>query len=169
MEYELIYDAANASFEGWSFLSIGTLFIFLGTILVFSENARNIVSRNNSESSVRLFSKIFLGFSIVTTFLGGGFSYLSHNETKKKSLRNTCSVVEGTVTNFSPMPYGGNQLETFEVNQVKFGYSDYVITGGFNNTASHGGPIRSSLHVRICYFERTSTNSNIIARLEILH
>jgi hypothetical protein len=40
-------------------------------------------------------------------------------------------------------------------------YSDYVVTAGFNNTASHGGPIRQDLPVRISYV------GNSIVKLEI--
>jgi hypothetical protein len=61
------------------------------------------------------------------------------------------SVVEGKITNFHPMPYEGHQEECFSVLTETFCYSDYVITGGFNNTASHGGPIREGLPVRVSY------------------
>lgn len=43
-------------------------------------------------------------------------------------------VVEGTVTNFHPMPYSGHQNETFSVNGVQFSYSDFVLVPCFNNT-----------------------------------
>jgi hypothetical protein len=39
------------------------------------------------------------------------------------------------------------------VHGVRFQYSDYVITAGFNNTSSHGGPIREGLPVRIWYLD----------------
>jgi hypothetical protein len=71
------------------------------------------------------------------------------------------STVEGTVTNFHPMPYSGHQNETFSVNGVKFSYSDYVLVPCFNNTASHGGPIHDGLSVRIAY------SGDCILRLEV--
>jgi len=70
---------------------------------------------------------------------------------KKSYISGQYSVVEGTVTNFHPMPYSGHQNETFSVNGVQFSYSDYVIVPCFNNTSSHGGPIREGLRVRIAY------------------
>ena len=75
--------------------------------------------------------------------------------------RGNCSVVEGVVENFHPMPKSGHDTERFEVNGVHFSYSDYVMSPGFNNTASHGGPIRDGLRVRICH------NSGDILRLEV--
>lgn len=36
------------------------------------------------------------------------------------------------------MPYTGHDEETFDVKGVKFWCSDYIVTAGFNNTASHG-------------------------------
>ncbi|MBV9128726.1 MAG: hypothetical protein JO117_11650 [Verrucomicrobia bacterium] len=59
------------------------------------------------------------------------------------------------------MPYTGHQMEWFVVDGRRFEYSDYVIVPGFNNTASHGGPIRQGLQVRVHYV------GNNIARLEV--
>ena len=78
------------------------------------------------------------------------------------------SVVEGPVENFVPMPYQGHSLESFDVAGVHFAYSDYVLTSGFNNTSSHGGPIRQGLYVRIHYVRLgRSEDANSIVRLEI--
>ncbi|WP_321797617.1 hypothetical protein [Burkholderia sp. BCC1988] len=65
------------------------------------------------------------------------------------------------MTAFEPMPYGGHAMERFCVGQVCFSYSDYVVTGGFNNTASHGGPIRAGLPVRVSYVD------GLIVKLEV--
>ncbi|WP_414447543.1 hypothetical protein AB4851_12995 [Burkholderia sp. 22PA0099] len=70
--------------------------------------------------------------------------------------------VEGPVTEFMPMPYGGHALERFCVDGTCFSYSDYQPTGGFSNTASHGGPIRAGEVVRVSYLYGT------ILRLEML-
>ena len=70
-------------------------------------------------------------------------------------------MVEGVVKNFRPMPYEGHQDECFSVQAQTFCYSDYVVTVGFNNSASHGGPIREGLRVRVSYI------GNTIIRLEV--
>jgi hypothetical protein len=72
-------------------------------------------------------------------------------------------VVVGRVENFRPAPAEGHQDETFTVSGVAFAYSDYAITGGFNQTESHGGPIREGLSVRIHYL----SPSNVIVKLEV--
>jgi hypothetical protein len=59
------------------------------------------------------------------------------------------------------MPYEGHQDECFSVQSQTFCYSDYGVTAGFNNSASHGGPIREGLPVRVSYVGST------IVRLEI--
>ena len=71
------------------------------------------------------------------------------------------SYVEGTVDNFVPMPYQGHANESFTVKGVPFSYSDYGVEAGFNQTSSHGGPIRQGLPVRIWYV------GNEIVKLEI--
>ena len=59
------------------------------------------------------------------------------------------------------MPVSGHAMEHFCVRQACFEYSDFVITAGFNNTASYGGPIRDGLPVRVTYV------GNAIAKLEV--
>ncbi|MGD1097093.1 MAG: hypothetical protein ABSB35_34545 [Bryobacteraceae bacterium] len=71
------------------------------------------------------------------------------------------SVVEGVVTDFHPMPYEGHHDECFSVATQRFCYSDYAVTPGFRNSASHGGPIRAGLRVCVAYSFGT------ILRLEI--
>jgi hypothetical protein len=62
------------------------------------------------------------------------------------------AVVEGRVHDFVPMPYAGHADESFGVGDTRFSYSDFNISkGGFNNTASHGGPIREGLYVRVSH------------------
>ena len=73
---------------------------------------------------------------------------------------------EGLVTDFDPMPSEGHKNECFSVQAVHFCYSDYMILPGFHNAASHGGPIRTGLQVRIAY--RTFNEQNTILRLEVL-
>lgn len=60
-------------------------------------------------------------------------------------------TVEGRVEQFHPMPEGGHDEEHFTVAGKLFAYSDYEVMAGFNNTSSHGGPIRAGLRVRIRY------------------
>ena len=71
------------------------------------------------------------------------------------------SIVEGVVTDFHPMPYAGHDEECFSVRTLRFCYSDYVENQGFHNAASHGGPVRNGLRVRLAY------SGDIILRLEV--
>jgi hypothetical protein len=59
------------------------------------------------------------------------------------------------------MPYEGHDQECFSVHSQRFCYSDYHVTPGFHNTASHGGPIRAGIPVRVAY------SGPVILRLDI--
>jgi hypothetical protein len=63
----------------------------------------------------------------------------------------TARVVEGRVEAFHPMPAEGHDTEHFTVSGVYFAYSDFVVTSGFNQTSSHGGPVHAGMQVRIHY------------------
>ncbi len=74
-------------------------------------------------------------------------------------------VVQGTVVHFDPMSFEGHKVECFSAQDKRFCYSDYLIAPGFRNAASHGGPIREGLPVRIAY--TTASGRNVILRLEV--
>jgi len=95
-----------------------------------------------------------------TTFVS---TYSAHSRHQKLAQNGGCRTIEGPVENFVPMPYSGHAMESFSVHGVRFEYSDYVVADGFNNTASHGGPINKNSIVRICY----DPSGNQILRLEI--
>ena len=83
--------------------------------------------------------------------------------------RGEYKIVEGYVENFDPMPYSGHANESFEINGVKFEYSDYNIVQGYNKTKSHGGVItHNGQHLKIGYVYCGNSYGNIIVYIEQL-
>ncbi|MBC5863754.1 hypothetical protein [Flavobacterium turcicum] len=75
-------------------------------------------------------------------------------------------TVEGKVQNFHPMPAGGHDTERFDVNNIKFEYSDYNESDyGYNKSLVKGGLIKSNAFVKISYFN--NGNKNVILKLQI--
>jgi hypothetical protein len=102
-----------------------------------------------------------LVFAVLWT-VGAALTIGISNYNAAKALRTgDYKVVEGRVENFRPVPWYGKGDESFDVNNVPFAYSDYILTAGFNTYASHGGRIRAGLPVRIAY------KDGEILRLEI--
>ena len=94
--------------------------------------------------------------------IGVGYSVLHFDADARMAYRNgDYQTVEGIVTDFHPMPPEGHQDECFSVQDQRFCYSDFDMAVGFHNAASHGGPIRAGLPVRIAYRE------NQILKLEV--
>ena len=89
-----------------------------------------------------------------------GWAFYSSFSYKRALLTGRYNVVTGRVEHFHPMPIQGHSEETFVVSGVRFSYSDYEVTYCFNQSASHGGPIRDGLPVRISYID------NCILKLE---
>jgi hypothetical protein len=65
------------------------------------------------------------------------------------------------------MPYEGHSYEEFRVGSVQFSYSDYQDRPGFNQSSSHGGPIREGLRVRIAYSDNCNEWPKSILKLEV--
>lgn len=93
---------------------------------------------------------IFFGALLVSV---GCLSYSSFVGLRDAARSGKVEVAEGQVKEFVPMPYEGHANESFVVNGHRFEYSDYDLTKGFNQSQSHGGPIREGLQVRITYID----------------
>ena len=157
-DFRVVYDVTR---DGWSvfrFPSGGLVFVLVGIALPY------LMRRGILQSPAWMrswFPKVWLGFAVLCTlaaFVGVGSEFWSDYTALSTG---HASYVEGPVENFVPMPVTGHAQERFDVKGVPFSYSDYVITPGFSNTTSHGGPIREGLHVRIGY------SGNDILKLEI--
>jgi hypothetical protein len=116
---------------------------------------------NMSRRFRQVFSWIFLLCGIVVTIFVLAGTYLQYTSALNDYKKGNYNIVDGIVTDFVPMPYTGHSYECFTVNTRRFCYADPMGTPGFNNTRSHGGPIRPGLHVRVSYV------GNVILKLEI--
>ena len=146
-DYITVFDITKAGFKSWYFSAFGLIFIVIGFAL--PTLIRRGLFRQPPPWMEKWFPRFFLGFAILwtsTTFIGTFADYWKGVHAMHD---NRAEVVEGLVTQFKPMPYGGHANESFVVQGVRFEYSDYGVTAGFNNTASHGVPIREGLLIKI--------------------
>jgi len=160
MEYRTVFDVAGVGYEPWSFPAFGLVFVAVGSALVARRKSLPGWWGKHPSAST-WFAVFFLGFAILWTLGAFLSTYSEYSSLSKAKIANDVRVVEGVVTNFKPMPAAGHTMERFCVSEQCFAYSDYVVTGGFNNTSSHGGPIRAGLEVRVSYV------GNSIVKLEV--
>lgn len=160
MHYHTVFDVATAGYKSWTFPASGLIFIAIGAVLV--ANRKNLPGRwSKRPKASNAFAFFFLGFAVLWTLSSFLSTYGEYTTLSTASESDGRKVVEGAVTDFRPMPVTGHAMEKFCVSGACFEYSDYVITGGFNNTSLHGGPIREGLQVRVTYVD------NAIVKLEI--
>lgn len=162
MNFKTVFDAAEDGYGAWWFPTIGLLFVFIGWLQVF----RPILVARIFPYGVQGLGRKILGwflfvFSLFWTVISFIGTYAEARMATSALRRGQYSVVEGPVTHFVPMPVEGHSNESFVVGNQRFSYSDYTVTAGFRNTASHGGPIREGIQVRVTYV------GNLILKLEI--
>jgi hypothetical protein len=162
--FKTVFDAANEGYAWW-LPAFGLIFVALGGLLVFKPALAQRIMwwglplQGRYRTAFGWIYLVFGSFWTVGTFLG---TYSPYYTAMSCLNAGNCPVVEGTVTNFIPMPYRGHKDESFTVNGRRFSYSEYDdVTPGFHNAASHGGPIHQGLYVRITY------SGNMILRLEV--
>ena len=161
IQYVTVFDVLRTAFQ-WQWTAYGLVSI---AICLALPKLMRIFGTRKPRWRVTWMPRFLLGFAIVSTLLvliATSVDYLRATD----ALRNKkTSVVEGLVTEFSPMPYTGHRLESFVVRGIRFAYADAVITAGFHNTTSHGGPIYEGLPVRIWYI--VGSNGPEILRLDV--
>jgi hypothetical protein len=160
MTYVAVFDIADEGYKSLSFPAFGLILVALGIILVL---LRRHIPRWSERGTVArlIFPYGFLCLAILWTLVTFVNTYGDYRAASSARQDNSFRVVEGVVTEFKPMPATGHAMESFCVSGVCFYYSDYVVTAGFNQTSSHGGPIRDGLPVRVTYI------GNTIVKLEV--
>lgn len=163
MEYQTVYDFGVETIKigGMAFI---VLFIAVGCGIAWNGYKQKSGDGDKNDLVGGLVMALFALFFALFTIPQNFISYFN---TKAIYRHQHYQRVEGTVDNFDPMPYGGHRDEHFTVQGIRFSYSDYdqMYYYGFNNTASHGGPIQQGIPVRISYF--TKEKRNIILKIEV--
>jgi hypothetical protein len=150
MSYVTVFDASLHPYRNLSFVLPGFGFVMLGAIMVFQPKWVETVFRKPFRHRY-IFRWFFFLFSVSWVVTAGASVLRDAISASRSAASGNCETVEGRVEHFHPMPAGGHDVEHFDVQGVDFSYSDYIVTAGFNNTSSHGGPVREGLPVRICY------------------
>ena len=162
MTFKTVFDVSQNGFATAFPPFFGLILVAVGALLVFMPDLmQRLMPRGLQGTARTIFSWVF--FIFASLVIGGSFidAYLQYRAAVSDLSAGRYSVIEGPVTNFDPMLNTGHSEESFTVNGHRFLYTDRVVTPGFHNAASHGGPIRESLYVGITY------SGNLILRLEV--
>ena len=168
MEEYLVVFIATEKEPHLSFIIIPFVLFLVGMgMLVYVIRGRRRVQLKGP--ALLIFPLLFTVFAAVMTLITTANFFTSKTQTSGILANNDFKVVEGVIENFKPMPYGGHNSESFTVRGVYFEFSDYSSYAGinsFNQTASHGGPIRNNgQKVRLTYVSLTN-GDNLILKVE---
>lgn len=160
MHYVTVFDASLHPYRNLTLVLPGVALASIGAVMAFRPRWLEAVFRQPLAHRY-IFRWSFFLLSTFYVLAATAALWRDARDTQLAAQQGNCQLLEGRVENFHPMPAEDHDLEHFEVRGVEFSYSDFVVTAGFNNTASHGGPIREGLPVRICH------RDGEILRLEI--
>lgn len=153
-QYSVVFDLSQKGLQWW-FPAFGLVFVAIGGVIIW------LGRRNRWPLPRSIVGYFMVGFACLWSGLAFATMLPEYLNLRSAYRQGHFSITEGFVTNFRPMPYEGHQSECFSVQSETFCYSDYVVSAGFNNSASHGGPIRDGVPIRVSYI------GNTIVRLEI--
>lgn len=168
MEYKTVFEVTEKPLDFiWIIIPAVLLLVGIGMLIYVIRGRRRV---NLTGCSMLVFPTIFTSFTAIITMILILSVLTSRTNAKEVLAQGEYKIVEGVVENFDKMPYEGHKSESFTVEDVFFEYSDYMIydgMNGFNQTASHGGPITGNgLQVRLTYVT-IMNDRNIIVKIEI--
>ena len=155
MEPRLLYQASFVFQPVWLLLAV--LFaVFLTVAICFAVKVRKS-KEDEKKKKTRIYGGMVIGI-IGTVFLLFSMAIVipdqigMYQATVVKYQNGEYEIAEGYVENFHPMPWGGHDQESFQLDGVEFSYSDYTVQFGYHNARSHGGVITGDgQHLRIGY------------------
>ncbi len=158
MEYEVAFEITKSGIGELTFVLPGLIFMIIGAGQI---KFRHQLAQNGPKGCINFYSFFFFGFATLWTLTASLTIGSKQSSLREDYAKGNFNVVEGRVTNFDPMPKSGQKMESFTVNGIRFEYSDFVVSPGFKNATSLGGPIKEGLPVRISYI------GNTILKLEV--
>jgi hypothetical protein len=135
--WRTVFDASNKPLD-WGFMLAGVPFLTAAIVMWLFRRHPAMGRRGGA-----VFPLFVGGFSLLWTILVSAWLMTGYLAAQSALREGTAKVVEGPVENFHAMPFTAHDTERFDVGGVHFEYGDYGITPGFNNSSSHGGPVRA--------------------------
>lgn len=157
--YRLVYSVADAGYQAWAFVGVGTLILAVMIGFLIHDTRQQASGFRVAVRRVYLLGMIVFAVSLL--LIGGGATRDEYVRNRRALESGAYEVVTGTVEHFVPAPEEGHKDESFDVAGHHYSYSDYVVTPSFHQSRSHGGPIREGLAVRI------ADHDGQILRLEV--
>jgi hypothetical protein len=145
MPYVTVFEVTDKPFQWW-FAASGLAIVAFGVVM-FLATRKHAASRFR-----RAFFLLFFASGLSWSVGAFTSTYPEYRQCLAAYRSGHCSLVEGEVEHFQPAPYDNRQDECFTVQGVQFRYAGNEIQPGFSQTASHGGPIREGLPVRVAYY-----------------
>ena len=145
--YATVFDVAKSGYRQWSFGAFGLIFVAVG--LALPTLIRIGIFRKPPAWMQKWFPRVFLGFAIVWTAVAFAGTFIDYRRAVDALQNGEAKIVEGPVAHYWEVP---RKSESFDVQGIRFQYSDFGVIAGFNHVASLGGPIREGLPVKIWYW-----------------
>lgn len=147
-------------------------FIILISTILFSISYINwlkkkIFAPDYAIKIVKIFFFCMILFECVVNILGIMFRVDLYKKTVVAYQNGDYQIVEGYVENFEPMDSSGYPPEKFEINGIRFEYSDHKPVSGYYG-AEGDCTIRSGQHLKIGYIYYGGGYGNIIVYIEEL-
>lgn len=152
MEFETVFDLAEAGYKNWWFPAAALLPLLAGAVMAFAPKLTpRLMGAHVRGRLVRFFGMIFFVFAAAWTALAFMNTWNDYRHHRDVLARGEHRTVEGVVENFRPLAAHGYGAESFEVKGVRFQYAPSALSPGYNRAAADGGAIANGVHVRIAY------------------
>lgn len=153
------------------FMLLLPFIILVVTVLLFGLSINNLKKKGLASALAIKIVKIFFSCMVIFMCIINIVSIVFRIDLYKKTVvayqHGDYQIVEGYVENYEPMGSDGYPPEKFEINGVKFEYSNHRIVSGYHK-AKGDCIIGSGKHLKIGYIYHGRGWGNIIVYIEEL-
>jgi hypothetical protein len=145
MGYRFVFDVTAVGYQWWI---PSMIFVFAGLFVVIGWGIRTIGEPDFRTKGLffQIIGAVGLGFAILF-FVG---MYAQYHFAEKALMTHNCSVAEGVVTDFIPMPPGGHSIESLRIGVRHFEYGTGWGSTTFNSEWNKGF-IHNGVQARVTY------------------
>lgn len=114
MQYKTVFDNVNAGYTTWHFAVPGMVGLVIGAVLVALVVKRGTLPFprwSTRPKRSKIFAFFIFGFSLLWLVAALHSTYHQYATLAAARSNGTAAVVEGTVSDFKPMPVSGHAME----------------------------------------------------------
>jgi len=170
MKYEKIYFIKDYGY--FSFYEIIILMLLAVSLIYFIKFTKFTIKLNRNKDEPKatntLMVTIFIFFIVCLLLFFNLIAYNGYLNVIRIIDEKKYKIVKGKIINYQPTFITDKKFESFDVSGIHFVYSPAIRDYSFSQLKGEGNPIEEGTLVKLWYFQKKESQSNLILKFEYI-